>query len=53
MKVLAVIERPEVVRQVLAHLGLPTAAPGLRAPPEQPDGLAGNHPREWSYEPLG
>ena len=50
MKVLAVIDRPAVVRQILAHLGLPAVAPSLRAPPDPPDGLAGDHPREWSYE---
>jgi hypothetical protein len=36
--------RPAVIRQILAHLGLPTAAPSFRAPPDPP--------REWSYEPL-
>jgi len=52
MKVIAVIEpacaplrsgadrRPAVIRQILAHLGLPTAAPSFRAPPDPP--------REWS-----
>jgi hypothetical protein len=44
MKVIAVIERPAVIRQILAHLGLPTAAPSFRAPPDPP--------REWSYELL-
>ena len=44
MKVIAVLERPPLVRQILTHLGLPTAAPGFRAPPAPP--------REWSYEPL-
>jgi hypothetical protein len=44
MKVIAVIERPAVIRQIPAHLGLPTAAPSFRAPPDPP--------REWSYEPL-
>jgi len=24
----------------------------LRAPPDQTNGLAGDHPREWSYEPV-
>jgi hypothetical protein len=41
-----------VFRQILAHLGLPTAAPSLRAPPDQPDGLPADPPREWSYELL-
>ena len=52
MKVIAVIERPAVVRQILAHLGLPSGAVSLRAPPGPPVDLAGDHPREWSYEPF-
>jgi len=52
MRVIAVIERPAVVRRILAHLGLPTAAPSFRAPPDPPDGRAADPPREWSYEPL-
>ncbi len=52
MKVIAVIERPAVVRQILDHLSLPSGAVSLRAPPDQTNGLAGDHPREWSYEPL-
>jgi hypothetical protein len=52
MKVIAVIERPAAVRQILHHLRLPTTAPSLRVPPDQTKGLAGDHPREWSYEPV-
>jgi len=52
MKVITVIERPAVVRQVLAHLGLPIAVPSFRAPPDPPDALAAHQPRQWSYEPL-
>ena len=52
MKVLAVIERPAVVRQILDHLSLPTVTPSLRAPPDQPDGVATDPPRAWSYEPF-
>jgi hypothetical protein len=52
MEVVAVIERPAVVRQILDHLGLPTAAPSLRAPLDQPDGRVAAHSRDWSYEPL-
>jgi len=52
MKVIAVIERRAVIRQILAHLGLPTAAPSFRAPPDPPDGGAAEQPREWAYEPL-
>jgi hypothetical protein len=52
MKVIAVIERLPVIRQILDHLGLPTAVPHLRAPPDPPDALAAQQPREWSYEPF-
>ena len=44
--------RPAVLRQILAHRGLPTAAPSRRAPPDPPDGLVADPPRAWSYEPL-
>jgi hypothetical protein len=53
MTVIAVIDQPAVIRQILEHLGLPTRAPSLRAPPDQTTGPAGDHPREWSHEPLG
>lgn len=33
-------------------MGLPTAAPRLRGPPDPPDGLAGDQPRDWVYEPF-
>ena len=52
MKVVAVIERPPLVRQILTHLGLPTGAASLRAPPDPPDAPAADPPREWSYEAL-
>ena len=52
MKVIAVIERPAVIRQILEHLGLSTAAPSFRAPPDPPDGRGADPPREWSYELL-
>jgi len=48
----ALIDRPAVIRQILEHLGLSTAAPSLRAPPDPPDGLAADQLREWSYELL-
>ena len=38
---------------ILDHLCLPTTAPNLRAPPNQPHGLVADPPRGWSYEPLG
>ncbi len=49
-KILAVIERPAIIRQILAPLGLPAVAPSLRAPPDPPDGSAADPPREWSDE---
>lgn len=41
-----------VLRQLLEHLGLPTRAPRFRAPRDQTNGLAGDHPHERSYEPF-
>jgi hypothetical protein len=52
MRVIAVIERPAVIRQILEHLGLPTGAPSLRAPPAAPEGQVADQPREWSSEPF-
>jgi len=52
MRIIAVIERPAVVRQILGHLGPPTSAASLRMPPDPPEGLAADQPREWSYEPV-
>jgi len=33
MRVVATIENPVVIRRILTHLGLPTAAPTPRPPP--------------------
>ncbi len=52
MKIIAVIERPAVIRQILEHLGLPTGAASLRAPPDPGRGQTADPPREWSYEPF-
>ena len=52
MKIIAVIERPAVVRQILDHLGLPAVAPSLRAPPDLAGGQAADHTHAWSYEPV-
>ena len=61
MKVIAVIEpacadmadrRAAVLRQIPSHLGLPTAAPSLCAPPDPADGSAAELPRGSSYESL-
>jgi hypothetical protein len=51
-KVTAVIEWRAAIRQILDHLGLPTVAPGLRAPPDPAGSQAADPPREWSYEPF-
>ena len=48
MQVITVIEHPAVIREILAHLGLPSIVLSLRAPPEC---LAVGQPREWLYEP--
>lgn len=48
MKVIAVIERLAVVRQILKHLGLDTVAPSLRAPPDKPDSIATDQTHAWS-----
>jgi hypothetical protein len=52
MKIIAVIGRPAVIWQILGYLVLPAATPRLRAPPNPPEGLAADQPREWSYEPV-
>jgi hypothetical protein len=41
MKIIAVIERPAVARQILAHLGLPTGLASLRVLFDSFEGLAG------------
>ena len=52
MKIIAVIERPAIIRKILDHLGLPTIAAKLRAPPDPPEGVTAGHPRERLYEPF-
>jgi hypothetical protein len=44
--------RPAIIRQILEHLGLSTAAPSFRVPPDPPDGRGADPPREWSYDLL-
>jgi hypothetical protein len=44
--------RCAVIRRILDHLGLSTGAARLRAPPDPPDGLGAERPRERSYEPF-
>ena len=41
-----------VPQEILEHLGLSTAAPTFRAPPDPPDGRAADQLHEWSYEAL-
>lgn len=52
MRVIAVIKRPAVIRQILDDLGLPTTAASFRALPDQADGLATVASRDWIYEML-
>jgi hypothetical protein len=52
MKVIAMIERRAAIPQILDHLGLPTGAASLRAPPDLGRGQTADPPRAWSYEPL-
>ncbi len=39
MRVIATIEDPRVIRQILAHLGLPTEVPQPWPPPARPADL--------------
>ena len=52
MNVIAVIERAEVIRRILAHLGLPPITPSFRVPPGPRESPAAERPHEWSYEPC-
>ncbi len=45
MRLISTIEDPRVIRQILAHLGLPTEVPHRRPPPARPAALfADIHP---------
>jgi len=46
MKIVSVIERPAIVRQILDHLGLPSGAVSFRAPPDPPEGQTTDSARE-------
>ena len=52
MKILAVIDHPAIVWQILDHLGLPAGAASLRAPPDPPDGRAADQPSDCVYGPF-
>ena len=51
-KVLAVDEWLAAVRKIPDHLGLPTAPPSFRAPPDPTDGLPVDPTSEGSFGPL-
>jgi len=44
MRLIATIEDPRVIRQILAHLGLPTEVPQPRPPPARPAALFADVP---------
>jgi len=60
MKIISVIERPAVIRQIRSAelatkpgpFGTPHCNPQPPAPPDAPDSLADDHLRDWSYEPC-
>jgi hypothetical protein len=52
MKVLAVIDRPAGVRQILDLPGLLVPPRAYRSPPERVRGLAIREIREWTCEPV-
>jgi hypothetical protein len=52
MRVIAVIEQPAVVRQILDHLGIAVRSNAERSPPGAARGLAVSEAPEWSYEPV-
>ncbi len=52
MRVIAVIERRDVVEHILSHLGLLISGMASRPPPRTALPAQGNAgPREWTYEP--
>ena len=52
MRVIAVIEQPDVIRQILEHLGLAILSRAERAPPELARPLAVAEASEWTYDPV-
>jgi hypothetical protein len=52
MRVIAVIEQPDVIRQILEHLGLAIPSRAERAPPELARPLAMAEAPEWTYDPV-
>jgi hypothetical protein len=51
MRVLAVIEQPAVIRQILEHLGLAVPSRAERPPPELTRRHAVAEASEWTYDP--
>ena len=52
MRVIAVIEQPDVIRQILEHLGLAIPSRAERAPPELARPLAVAEAPEWTDDPM-
>lgn len=52
MRVIAVIEQPDVIRQILEPLGLAIPSRAERAPPELARPLAVAEAPEWTYDPV-
>ncbi|OGB95677.1 MAG: hypothetical protein A2Z31_08280 [candidate division NC10 bacterium RBG_16_65_8] len=52
MRVIAVIEQPAVVRQLLDHLGIAVPSRADRSPPETSRGRAVHEAPEWTYDPV-
>lgn len=52
MRVIAVIEQPDVIRQILEPLGLAIPSRAERAPPELARRLAVAEAPEWTYDPV-
>ena len=52
MRVIAMIEQPAVMRQILGHLGIPLPSRAYRSPRGLANGLAVHEVPEWTYEPV-
>ena len=53
MRVIAMIEQPAVMRQILGHLGIPLPSRADRSPRGLANGLAVHEVPEWTYGPTG
>ena len=52
MRVMAVIEQPDVIRQILEHLGLAVLSRAERPPPAVTRRRARAEASEWTYDPM-